>query len=248
MSYACDGGHTCSASENAGDDPGWENGGGSSGGGSGSGSGGSGGGSSSGGGSTGGVGGGGVTGPNNGNIPVIILKPYQIFYTETIDLALPAKVHDYIAKVNGIGVDCMGNATRTMKNYGQTNYGSHSGSIKLIDGAGTYYSNGEKVFNEVQRHLSVGKLMIAGVDSKPGNPSENLDGATDHFILISGAGYDSDRKQFYVSYIETARYPGQQEAACSADKNRLYYNSSSGFEGKNYRSVTYKLTHIRPNF
>ncbi len=213
-------------------------------------------GSTGGGGSTGGSGSSGGGGGVNG-IPIPYIfngvyyydsEPYvKAYVLNSVTIAAKNKYKGYLEA----GSDCLKNCVQTMANYGQTKYGSFDTSIKLKDSKGTYPSNYVKAFNEITRHLKANKLMVAGVDYQPGAPEPNLrnDGITDHFILISGAGFDAERQQFYISYIETARYAARAEDACDPVANRLYFDPAKGFSGASvYKKREYELTHIRPNF
>jgi hypothetical protein len=100
----------------------------------------------------------------------------------------------------------------------------------------------------IDRHLDAGRGITVGLDYKPSSP--NADG-TDHFVVITGRGYDSASGQYYYTYMD----PGRSDASrgCNTTTNRLYVDSSSNtihytrpnpYEGA---VVECTLTHIRPN-
>ena len=233
-SYPCDSPHQCPAISHNGEGlP--DNGSGSGNGSSGSGNSGGGSGGTSGGSSGSSSGGSGSSG-GGGN--------EMVFSGLIYNYASPQKFYGY-RTIDG----CLINCYNTMNNYSQKSHGSSAKTIKLIDINGTYYGNSKAVYNEIVRHLKAGKLIIAGVDYKPSSPDSNKDGVTDHFILISGMGYDASKGQEYFTYMETGRTLQNAIDACDTNTNRLYFNQNKGFEGDRWdKKKHYKLTHIRPNF
>ncbi len=189
-----------------------------------------------GGGGSGGSSGGGSGGGGGGTI---IVNPKDQLLK---NLVIKGKYYGY-----GNGVDCLENAKRTMANYGQNDPGSSGNTMKLMDGNGTYYGKSLEVFNEIKRHLDAGKMLVGGIDHTEGNPRKNNDGVTDHFIIISGYGYDGAKGSYYITYIETGRSKAMEQQACDTNINRLYYDQNGGFKGLNYKKNKYELTHIRPN-
>ena len=69
----------------------------------------------------------------------------------------------------------------------------------------------------------------------------------DHFVVITGRGYDETKQQYYYTYIETGRSKNQANAAAS-NSNRLYYDEQKGtFTGEKWtKKETYNLVQIRP--
>ena len=110
------------------------------------------------------------------------------------------------------------------------NIGSPNKSMQLWGKTGLE-GNIKSIFDTINSHLDNGRPILAGVDYKPGHPG-NIDGITDHWIVIDGRGYDEERKQFYFTYIETGRSKDKANEAVS-DNNRLYYDEEdSKFTGE----------------
>ena len=132
------------------------------------------------------------------------------------------------------------------------NIGSPTNIMQLwqeINGVMTNVGNINDVFNTLNAHLNANRPIIVGVNHTSNYHPGNNDETTDHFIVITGRGFDSDREQYYYNYVETARGVGRGNEATS-DNNRLYYDSytgmfinPNGFCGKE----GYSLTQIRPN-
>ncbi len=130
----------------------------------------------------------------------------------------------------------------------QTNVGdlSHAYFIKKkINGRITSPGETKVAFDIINEHLDAGRPIKVGVDYKDGgNRSDNL---TDHWVVITGRGYDSEKEQYYFTYIETGRYKNQAHNAVSG--NRLYYDPKkdkiSGYKWTN--QDIYNVVQIRPN-
>jgi len=92
--------------------------------------------------------------------------------------------------------------------------------------------------------------VLIGVDNRNGTPSpKNLDGSTDHFVVIVGMGTDENGK--YFQFVDNATSDRSTGASYS---NRLYYNSTTGkITGKTaitgYRNLPgmrdYVITQVR---
>lgn len=111
----------------------------------------------------------------------------------------------------------------------------------------TLVGNAETAFGIMNTQLNAGKPLIIGVDYRIDSP--NSDG-TDHFMIVNGRGYDTIKKQYYFTYIETGRTEkGKHEAV--SDKNKLYYDKNKGtFSGPKYWAgktpiPIYTITQIR---
>lgn len=103
------------------------------------------------------------------------------------------------------------------------------------------------------RHINAGRPIIVGIFYDPTFNTTNADGLTNHFVVITGRGYDANAGQYYYTYMETgAMNPSD---GCNTDVNRLYvdpYNTTvdgpvfmnpNGYVGK----TPYLVTQIRPN-
>jgi hypothetical protein len=115
---------------------------------------------------------------------------------------------------------------------------------------GALYKVGDAnaVFNTLNSHLDNNRPITVGVDHTGGLKIN--EGATDHFVVITGRGYDASRGQYYYNYVETGRYPAMAEDAVFSSKNRLYYDPSTGtFTNPDGYSGErgYSITQIRSN-
>lgn len=132
------------------------------------------------------------------------------------------------------------------------NIGSNGTRMQLwqeVNGVLTKVGNANDIFNTLNEHLDANRPITVGVDHTPNKHPGNSDLTTDHFIVITGRGYDQSKGQYYYNYIETGRGSGNGAGATS-DNNRLYYDPSTG-KFTNHDGYIggdgYKLTQIRPN-
>jgi len=153
--------------------------------------------------------------------------------------------------------DCYAGAVSYMNCVGLDNTGSRSCVFLLgyegTDANGSHIINSygasrmENAINTIDEHLDGGNPIMIGVDYKDGTINE---GTTDHFVVVTGRGYDTVRKQYYYTYVETARYSANADAAVSSTTNKLYYDSTNNTFGGNRSYGTdayYTVTQIRPN-
>jgi len=130
------------------------------------------------------------------------------------------------------------------------NIGSSANVIQLYleDENGSLYlvGNVNEVFTVINNHIANNRPIIAGVNHTP--KVDINEGATDHWIVITGRGYDTSKGQSYYTFVETGRSTEMATDAI-ADSNRLYYNPSDGkFSGPRWDGTKkYTLTQIRPN-
>ncbi|MCF0191233.1 MAG: hypothetical protein HUJ96_08230 [Marinilabiliaceae bacterium] len=74
------------------------------------------------------------------------------------------------------------------------------------------------------------------------------DGVTDHFVVITGRGFDEVDKAYYYTYVETGR--SNPDIATDPEENRFYYNEflDQWVDDDTYRrGVQYIMTQVRPN-
>ncbi len=104
------------------------------------------------------------------------------------------------------------------------------------------------VVSVIDRHLDAGRGITVGLDYRPN--SSNADG-TDHFVVITGRGYDSSKGQYYYTYMDPGRSNSSQ--GCNTTTNRLYVDNSNNtihydrpipYQGEDAECT---ITHIRPN-
>jgi len=153
--------------------------------------------------------------------------------------------------------DCWVGCTLIMENYGFPPGGrSHvyllrtedqtTGELHLYrDNPADKYA---KAIACIDRHLDANppRPIAVGLNNKPFYGKN--DGATDHFVLITGRGYDSSVGQYYYTYMETGI--SNVNMACDTERNRLYYDP----ETLTFRDSTppmgdnkYDVTQVRPN-
>ena len=106
----------------------------------------------------------------------------------------------------------------------------------------------ERAIECIDRHLNNDKPIIAGVNYDIG--FANSDG-TDHFIVITGRGYDSQLGQYYYTFMDCGT--SIVDHGCNTNVNRLYYYNDflPTFEGNSLGTgngeVNLSVTHVRPN-
>lgn len=99
----------------------------------------------------------------------------------------------------------------------------------------------------IDRHLEANRPIIVGVNYKIGRTDN--EGTTDHWIVVTGRGYDTSQKLYYYTYINTGNLQDQIQAACNTELNRLYYNPYNLYfkDDYDYRSRQLDVTQVRPN-
>ena len=123
-----------------------------------------------------------------------------------------------------ISKDCMVGCRAIMENYGVAPGSSNNVYQLLIekDGDLVYYDveNYQTIYDNaiacINRHLDADRPIIVGVNHSP-NKGDN-EGATDHWVVITGRGYDSEQQQYYYTYMDTGRYQASSAAACDSKK------------------------------
>ena len=154
-----------------------------------------------------------------------------------------------------ISKDCMVGCRAIMENYGVAPGSSNNVYQLLIekDGDLVYYDveNYQTIYDNaiacINRHLDADRPIIVGVNHSP-NKGDN-EGATDHWVVITGREYDSEQQQYYYTYMDTGRYQASSAAACDSKKNRLYYDAINYtfIDEANYNSQQLDVTQVRPN-
>ena len=110
-----------------------------------------------------------------------------------------------------------------------------------------YQNTYQKAIACIDRHLDAGRPILVGTSYQSSHPG-NHDATTDHFVVITGRGYDANRGMYYYTYMDSAY--GSSQVACNLEINRLYYDEVNyTFHQENYRTdnVLQHVTHIRPN-
>lgn len=158
------------------------------------------------------------------------------------------KTSNFVGWYNG--ANCLDLAKQTLRNYGITNYGSRANAFRLTyESNGTLLNWGNNVAQNyrnaiecINNHLSENRVLIVGVSSGIG--TDINDGATDHFIVISGRGFDKDLGMCYFYFMDNAT--SNVEKGCH-ESNRLYYYEGARLYGRSAAGKNYIVTQIRPN-
>lgn len=148
--------------------------------------------------------------------------------------------------------NCLTLAQETLKKYGLTNYGSSANVFRLVEEKNGVlskwgsdpYNNYENAIKCIDDHLNANRPIIVGVNHTP-----NLDlneGTTDHFVVITGRGYDPLLRLPYYTFMDNAT--SVVESGCS-DSNRFYYTTGNSLGGTSeaMKGVDYTVSQVRPN-
>lgn len=148
------------------------------------------------------------------------------------------------------GANCYDLCTATLKSYGLTYFGSPNDAFRLAyeedkqllswgKNPSENYSNAIRCIDE---HLNAGRPIIVGV-----NYDFSLgynEGTTDHFIVITGRGYDTDYGEYYYTFMDNAT--SIVDKGCSLN-NRLYFDGNIDFSGNSMSGQFYDVIQVRPN-
>jgi len=154
--------------------------------------------------------------------------------------------------------DCYRACTLIMQNYGFP-YGSRSHVYLLRtedQTTGELHLHGDnpadkyaKALACIDRHLDANppRPIVIGLNEEPFRRIN--DGATDHFVVVTGRGYDESKGMYYYTYMETG--VSNVRDGCNIEKNRLYYDPENlNFEGESDSRdylYEYDVTQVRPN-
>lgn len=149
--------------------------------------------------------------------------------------------------------NCLTLAQETLRNYGLTNYGSSANVFRLVEEKNGVlskwgndpYNNYENAIKCIDDHLNANRPIIVGVDHSPG--LELNAGTTDHFVVITGRGYDPLLRLPYYTFMDNAT--ASVENGCS-DMNRFYYTEGNSLKGSSAiieGGLGYVVTQVRPN-
>ena len=154
---------------------------------------------------------------------------------------------------NGL-TNCLDLCKCILKKYGLTNFGSPNNIFRLIyedNGTIKYYGsnpqdNYRKAIECIDNHLDNGRPIIVGVNHTLGKTIN--EGATDHFVVIYGKGYE-DGNYFYTYYevgkssIDASYNDKDNRFIYVDDENPLFYDiKSNRKDGKRF-----DVTQVRPN-
>lgn len=147
--------------------------------------------------------------------------------------------------------DCMQGCIKILANYGI--YTSTTSVLILateglnghLDIHPEQYMDG---VNAINWHINTGRPIIVGISYGWGSGVGNYNAATDHFVVITGIGFDSNVDLYYYTYMETGT--SNTDKGCNTEVNRLYIEpgipdigSDNGMLG----GGNYHVTEIRVN-
>ncbi len=171
-------------------------------------------------------------------------------------------VDSFVAFKTNNEINCLTLCGKTMKNHGVTAVGSSAHVYKLMHEVGKGISrqlvnygsdvanNYENAINCINRHLDNNRPIIVGVNHTTGRHPLINEGATDHFILIVGRGYDKSRKRNYYTYYDMAT--SYRQIGTNIEKNILLYDPYN-YSLKDVTPIVrgddgeYSVTQVRPN-
>ena len=171
----------------------------------------------------------------------------------TIDLGDKSKVITY--GQNGV-TNCLDLCKTILRNYGMDDFGSSENVFQLLreSNGGLKYcgkdpkENYRRAVDCIDEHLNNGRPIIVGVNHTLGKTLN--EGATDHFVVIYGKGYDSNFDCDYYTYYEVGR--SSIEGAYDDEKNRFLYIDDYNpmfydFKSNRKDEKRFDVTHVRPN-
>ncbi|NVJ02021.1 LysM peptidoglycan-binding domain-containing protein [Myxococcus sp. AM009] len=103
----------------------------------------------------------------------------------------------------------------------------------------------------IDGQLDAGKPVVVGVDHRSGRNSDNVDGITDHFVVITGRGTDEQGRTYYTFHDPATNH--EQRGADSNPNNRFYVDQDTGNlyrEGPTTGNVVqrhFEVSMVRPN-
>ena len=152
--------------------------------------------------------------------------------------------------------DCLKGSKLILAKYGITDPGSSSNVYQLMQEqggelvhyqeAGSVSENYSRALACIDRHLNDGRPIIIGINHSLDQGIN--EGTTDHFMVITGKGYDADKGQYYYTYADPGR--GSAATGCDMENNRLYYNPDTYefFDPKaGWGNNRFDVTQVRPN-
>lgn len=155
----------------------------------------------------------------------------------------------------GDGSNCLTLCKEIMDNY-KVGYGDSAHVYQLLEKKeGNYVnrtidpvSNYRKAIDCINRHLDAGRPIIVGI-AYDINSNVN-EGVTDHFVVITGRGFDTGKGQYYFTYMDPGY--GESGRGCSVTENRLYFqtpNSTPSLIDNHAGAYDYKfrVSQVRPN-
>lgn len=143
-------------------------------------------------------------------------------------------IHQFV-KYDGVS-NCLDLALLQIakKGYQISEYFSDQTFVTFTESMGINKNAAKNGVSYLISALQRGIPVIVGVNYKPGSPNSETDNTTDHFIVIVGAGSDSNG--VYFTFFDNASNFVSKGASTS---NKLYYNPNTGTI-RGQTSVTYR--------
>jgi RHS repeat-associated protein len=147
--------------------------------------------------------------------------------------------------------DCYKSACATLSNnnyepgsyWGDKDYQYQmykAGNTPNVDIAKTRLAGFEKINSE----LEAGRPLLIGVDYHSGNSNPNTDKTTDHFIVLTGRGFDNDGNLFYTGFENVDG--GSNSDGTSTTQNRFYPQADGTLQGGTTYTGGMTITQVRP--
>ena len=168
--------------------------------------------------------------------------------TISIDHVISPSSHESYS-VHG---DCYQSATATLSNNGYSagSYWSPDNQYEFQMFTATNSPNVDiqqtrlSGFEEINTQLEAGKPLLVGVDYRSGSSNPDTDGTTDHFLLLTGRGFDDEGNLYYTGFENVDS--GNTDNGTSTELNRFYPQSDGTLQGgTTYRSGM-TITQVRP--
>lgn len=118
---------------------------------------------------------------------------------------------------------------------------------ELVHYENDHVTNYTNAINCIDRHLDANRPIIVGVNH---TPRQNInEGATDHWIVITGRGYDKSQEMYYYTYMDTGYSTARASDACNTTNNGLYYDPTKQTfrDNEDRRERQLDVTQVRPN-
>ncbi|MCO6173436.1 hypothetical protein NHF50_00100 [Flavobacterium sp. NRK F10] len=146
-------------------------------------------------------------------------------------------------------VACCRASQKTLKDFGLDNSGLKSDRIitakeNLNHTKLDVTNNAKDGVDYINQQLESGNPVMVGVDHTLGKGQS--DGtASDHYVVITGRGYDTSKKQTYFTFYEVGT---SHEEKGKSDKNRLYVQKDNSIKGTNYAGKRkFTVVEVRKN-
>jgi RHS repeat-associated protein len=165
----------------------------------------------------------------------------------SIDHVIPTSTHESYSEHG----DCYGASNATLGNNGYEP-GSYWGDKQYqyqmftssnspnVDISMTRKAGFEKINSELEDGLPI----LVGVDYNDGNSNPKTDATTDHFIVLTGRGFDDEGNLFYTGFENVDG--GSSSNGTSSELNRFYIQEDGTLQGGTTYTGGMTITQVRP--